>query len=63
MSAVCGRPITRDHTPVPPPPDGELEMLAAAARRCEIIRFALVAHWYTACYNRVHENDKPAGVP
>jgi superfamily II DNA or RNA helicase len=34
MSAVCGQPLppdSREHTPVPPPPDGELELLAAAA--------------------------------
>jgi superfamily II DNA or RNA helicase len=34
MSAACGRPMppdSRDHAPVPPPPDGELEMFAAAA--------------------------------
>jgi superfamily II DNA or RNA helicase len=34
MSAVCGQqvsPENREHTPVSPPPDGELEMLAAAA--------------------------------
>ena len=34
MSAVCGQPASpesRTHTPVPAPPEGELEMLAAAA--------------------------------
>jgi hypothetical protein len=34
MSALCARPIppdSREHVPVPPPSDGELEMLAAAA--------------------------------